>query len=266
MADSITSEIWNEEKCKPYLQKPTASSNKYRRGVLGCVTGNRLYPGAALMTTAAALATGVGMVRFLGPRNISKQVINFRPAVVLASGRVDALLIGSGLKLDFFTRLKVRRLMRLDVPKLLDASAIQYAIDKPKLTIITPHHGELARLMKVSSHLIESNPSHYAVSCAEKFNITVLLKGSETIVATPRRAIQLPPAPSTLATAGTGDVLAGILGALLAINHQSINENNLIEIGATASLIHAKSAMSASTKYLDIETLIKQVPTIIDSM
>lgn len=266
MADPVTLETWNEQKCKPYLEKPIASSNKYRRGVLGCVTGDRKYPGAALITSAAALATGVGMVRFLGPRNIRKQVIQFRPAVVLAQGRVDALLIGSGLQLNAFKRLKINRLLKLDVPKLLDASAITYAKKRPKLTIITPHYGELSKLMNIESTVIESDPAYYATKCAKEFELTVLLKGHVTIAATSSRTIQLPPAPATLATAGTGDVLAGILGALLAINHEKINETNLIEVGATASLIHSNSAMSASTTIIDIETLITEISNVIDSI
>lgn len=276
MADSISHEpiknknlyfeSWNLEKSKIYLAKPSTSDNKYRRGVLGCVTGDRKFPGAALISSAAALATGVGMVRFMGPRKISQELIQFRPAIVLAKGPVDVLLIGSGLRINFFNRLKLKRLNRLEVPKVLDAGAIYLAKIHNGPTVITPHAGELAKLLDVASSEIEANPLHFAKDAAEKYGVTVLLKGYQTLVVNQEHAIQLPPAPTWLATAGTGDVLAGILGALIAINKSQVTESNLIELSATASLLHAKAAIGASDGPIDIETLIHEIPKVLATL
>ena len=262
MADSIT-ESWNLENSKAFLHVPKTSDNKYRRGVLGCVTGDRKYPGAALMTTAAAIATGVGMVRYLGPRALGREVVQFRPAVVLADGKVDALLIGSGIGNNPLARLRVYKAIKRAVPKILDAGALNLVGRCDSRTIITPHAGELSKLIGVSSSEIEREPEQHAQMAARRFRVTVLLKGWQTVLANPERVIKLPPAPTWLATAGTGDVLAGILGALIAINHEYITSLNLIEIGATAAFVHAEAANRASHGPLDIEAMIDEISNVI---
>ncbi|MGI9199298.1 MAG: ADP-dependent NAD(P)H-hydrate dehydratase, partial [Candidatus Nanopelagicaceae bacterium] len=208
-----------------------------------------------------ALATGVGMVRFLGPKAIRKPLIQYRPAVVLANGPVDALLIGCGVKTNIFHKTKLAKLNKLHIPKVLDAGAIYLANSINSPTVITPHLGELAKFLGIKSAEIEENPLHFAQITAEKTGATVLLKGNRTLVVNKKRAIQLPQATTWLATAGTGDVLAGILGALIAIN--KISDENLVEVSATASLIHALAAESASPASIDIEALIKEIPEII---
>jgi hydroxyethylthiazole kinase-like uncharacterized protein yjeF len=263
VADSINIQKWDLNKAKPYISKPTITDNKYRRGVLGCYTGDRKFPGAALISSAAALATGVGMVRFLGPRSIRKTLIQYRPAVVLANGPVDALLIGSGVRSNLLNKYKLAKLNKFHIPKVLDAGAIYLANSINSPTVITPHSGELAKFLGVKSAEIEENPLHYAQIAAEKTGATVLLKGNRTVVVNKKRAIELPPAPTWLATAGTGDVLAGILGALIAINKNQISDENLVEVSATASLIHALAAESASPASIDIEALIQEIPEII---
>ena len=106
---------------------------------------------------------------------------------------------------------------------------------------------------------IEGDPMRYATEAASKFKVTVLLKGNETIVANQFRVIKLPAATSWLATAGTGDVLAGILGALLALNHEKVTKDNLIELGATASYIHAQAAAKSSKGPINLEKMIDQI-------
>jgi NAD(P)H-hydrate repair Nnr-like enzyme with NAD(P)H-hydrate dehydratase domain len=91
----------------------------------------------------------------------------------------------------------------------------------------------------------------------------VLLKGNKTVVANENRVIQLPEATSWLATAGTGDVLAGILGALLALNHKVITKENLIELGATASFLHAQSAAQSSNGPINTEKMIDQISKVV---
>ena len=261
-------ETWNASKCAPYLSKPKPSDHKYRRGVLGCVTGSKQYPGAALLTTSAALSVGIGMVRYFGPDSVKKAVLQNRPEVVLQTGSVDAYLLGSGIpaRKSLLRKITMEMANRADVPKVLDAGALYLTGTSKSPTIITPHAGELAELIKVPANEIDADPIKYSSEAARRFKVTVLLKGNKTVVANERRVIQLPAAPSWLATAGTGDVLAGILGALLALNHQLANHENLIEIGATASFIHAKAAEESSEGPLNLVTVIDCISKVVSKL
>ena len=255
-------ENWSAAKCAKYLRKPSASDHKYRRGVLGCITGSKQYPGAALLTTASALGMGIGMVRYFGPEKVKRAVIQNRAEVVIQNGKIDAYLLGSGIpaKRSLLRRLALQRANRANLPKVLDAGALYLAGQSNSPNIITPHFGELAELLNIKAADIELDPINYAIQAAQKFNCTVLLKGNRTIVTNGQRTIQLPSAPSWLATAGTGDVLAGILGALLALNKDQVTKENLIEIGATASYIHAEAAKLASNGPLSPSKLIDYIP------
>ena len=254
-------ESWSAAKCSAYLPKPKKSDHKYRRGVLGCITGSKQYPGAALLTTSAALAVGIGMVRYFGPEEIKKAVVQNRPEVVIQTGNVNAYLMGSGIpaKKSLLRKMAMEMANRADLPKVLDAGALYLTGASKSPTIITPHAGELADLLKVESVKIEADPIYYALDAARRFKVTVLLKGSKTVVANENRVIQLPAATSWLATAGTGDVLAGILGALIALNHEVANKENLIELGATASYIHAQSAAHSSKGPIDAGKMIDYI-------
>jgi NAD(P)H-hydrate repair Nnr-like enzyme with NAD(P)H-hydrate dehydratase domain len=175
-------------------------------------------------------------------------------------GPVTAWLAGSGIHhkkySDVTTWLRHRwfaLLSRQNVPTILDAGALHLAgtLDQP--TVITPHAGELSRLMAlhgviVSSEAIEANPAYWAQNASEKLAVTVLLKGSRTFVAQDQYLIELPVATPWLATAGSGDVLAGILGALLATNYIEIlnDRNRLADVAATAAFIHNRAALAAS--------------------
>lgn len=257
----MKAETWSAEQCSAYVSKPKKSDHKYRRGVLGCVTGSKQYPGAALLTTSAALSVGIGMVRYFGPDLVKKAVIQNRPEVVIQTGNVNAYLLGSGIpaKKSLLRKITMEMANRADLPKVLDAGALYLAGTSKSPTIITPHAGELAQLLNISAKTIEEDPIRYAVEAAHKFKVTVLLKGSESIVANQFRVIKLPTATSWLATAGTGDVLAGILGALLALNHEKVTKDNLIEIGATASFIHAQAASKSSKGPINLEKMIDQI-------
>ena len=233
--------IWTEQDCAKYLPRPKETDHKYKRGVLCAITGSSKYPGAALLSTESALNIGIGMVRYIGPRQVKKLVIQNRPEIVLARGKFDALLMGCGIS-GGFQRARMRRMISSKVPKILDAGALDLVSRSGSLTIITPHSGELSKLLNCSTRQIEDDPEGYAAKAAAQFKVTVLLKGHETVISNSKELIRLPAASSYLATAGTGDVLAGIIGGLLALNRSSITELNLIEIAATAAFIHGKIA------------------------
>ena len=261
-------ESWSAAKCATYLPKPKKSDHKYRRGVLGCVTGSKQYPGAALLSTSAALAVGIGMVRYFGPDVVKKAVIQNRPEVVIQSGKVDAYLLGSGIPVrkSLLRKITMEMANRADLPKVLDAGALYLTGTSKSPTIITPHAGELSELLKMPAKDIESDPVYYAQDAARRFKVTVLLKGNKTVVANEKRAIQLPAATSWLATAGTGDVLAGILGALIALNHEKVNHETLIELGATASYIHAQSAAHSSKGPIEAGKMIDHVTKVVTQL
>ena len=258
-------EIWKASNCSRYLPKPQSNDHKYRRGVLGCVTGSKQFPGAALLTTTAALSVGIGMVRYFGPDQVKKAVIQNRPEVVIQTGSVDAYLLGSGIpaKKSLLRKFTMEMANRADLPKVLDAGALYLTGTSKSPTIITPHAGELAQLLNVKSADIDVDPLKFAQEAANRFKVTVLLKGHETLVVNSTRAIKLPAASSWLATAGTGDVLAGILGALLALNKGQVTHEKLIELGATASFIHAKAATLDSDGPISASGMVRNIPAVI---
>lgn len=239
---------------------PSDIDHKYSRGVLGVITGSAQYPGAAVLSTSAALATGIGMVRFHSSSGLAHLVLHDAPETVVQPGPVTAWLAGSGIHhkkySDFTTWLRHRWFTLLKaqtVPTVLDAGALSYAGKLNQPTLITPHAGELSRLLashsvSVSSEAIEADPLTWAKKTSQLLNVTVLLKGSKTVVAYGDRVIALPKSTSWLATAGSGDVLAGIIGALVATNYIEIlnSPERLAEVAATGAYIHNQAALLAS--------------------
>ena len=251
---------WTSKDAKKCITVPSDLDNKYSRGVLGVITGSAQYPGASVLTTSAAAATGIGMIRFYPSSGLDHLVLHSTPSVVVFPGNVSAWIVGSGIDArkysSWSTWLRYRHFKSLKiqgVPTVLDAGALKLAGKFEQPTVITPHSGELARLLNsrrvsVTSEAIEGNPKKWVVTAAKTLGVTVLLKGSKTYVANDSILIELPVATPWLATAGTGDVLAGILGALVATNFIEVlnDSNRLAAVAATAALIHANAAKSAS--------------------
>lgn len=237
---------------------PGPADDKYRRGVLGVQTGSSAYPGAAVLGVEAAVRTGVGMVRYLGDSAPTSLVLQRRPEVVTAPGRVQAWLLGSGMNTEERSGEVARRLdaaIAEQVPRVLDAGALDLAAHADRATIITPHAGELSSLWgdageSVERSAIEADPTSWARRSAEHFGVTVLVKGVRTIVASPGGACMSVTASSSwAATAGSGDVLGGILGALLATNAEHIDSydgDGLASIAAAAAFLHQAAAARAS--------------------
>lgn len=256
----MSKQVWRARDVKKCIIVPSELDNKYSRGVLGVVTGSAKFPGAAVLTTASASATGIGMIRFHSNSGLAHLVLHSNPEVVVQPGAVTAWLAGSGIDSkrysDITTWLRHRwfsLLSKQSFPTILDAGALHLAgkLDQP--TLITPHAGELARLLTergitVTSEAIEGNPTKWAVTASEKLGVVVLLKGSHTVVADGDSVIELPVSTPWLATAGSGDVLAGIVGALVATNYIEIlnDRKRLSEVAASAAFIHNSAALLAS--------------------
>lgn len=262
---------WTAEHAAGVLRMPTASDDKYSRGVLGVRTGSERYPGAAVLGVEAAHRTGLGMVRYLGPERPTALVLARRPETVTADGRVQAWLIGSGTDASERRAAETRALRDLlagEVPVVVDAGAIDLVADAPGCApwrapvVVTPHDRELARLRDAAGlaavDLTEPGVDRTAaaVDTARALGVTVLLKGARTVVATPAGVARTVTSPTPwLATAGTGDVLGGILGALVAgaagaaeagEEASVLDVEALGALAATAALVHGRAAAAAS--------------------
>jgi hydroxyethylthiazole kinase-like uncharacterized protein yjeF len=214
-------------------------SDKYRRGVVGIVAGSATYTGAALLATGGALRAGAGMVRFASVAHAAELVRARWPEAVvtvlpdsadvdvLAAGRVQAWVIGPGIGTDAFAEKLVSQVLSTNLPVVVDADALTIVARNPDLvatrtapTVVTPHAGELARLLGLEQTAradVEARRLEHARTAARLLQATVLLKGSTTVICRTDGVTRINSTGTAwLATAGSGDVLSGIAGALLA--------------------------------------------------
>ncbi len=195
------------------LPRPTPEAQKYTRGVVGVRAGSEQYPGAALLSVGGAACGLAGMVRYVGDEAVAATVRSHHPEVV-GGGRVQAWVVGSGGGASAGEEL--RAALADGVPVVVDADALQH-VEPGRAAVLTPHAGELAALLGEDREDVESRPLHFAREAATKYDATVLLKGRRTVVARPDGAARVNTTGTAwLATAGAGDVLGGLVGALLA--------------------------------------------------
>jgi len=223
---------------------PGARDDKYTQGVTGVLAGSSTYPGAAVLCTGAAVATHSGMVRYAGSAH--HEVLARWPEVIAsptpaAAGRVQSWVVGPGLGTDEDGAAALWFALETDLPVLVDADGLTMLAAHPDLvadrtapTVLTPHAGEFARLAG-------SPPGDDRVGAtrrlADALGATVLLKGNVTVIADPGGPVYLNPAgQSWAATAGSGDVLSGMIGALLASGLPAG------EAAAAAAFVHARAA------------------------
>jgi hydroxyethylthiazole kinase-like uncharacterized protein yjeF len=224
--------------------KPGPTDDKYTQGVTGILAGSATYPGAAVLCTGAAVAATSGMVRYAG--SAGPQVLSQWPEVIAApnpqsSGRVQAWAVGPGLGTDETGAAALTFALATDLPVIVDADGLTILAAHPDLvagraapTVLTPHAGEFARLAGAPPG---DDRVAAARKLADRLGATVLLKGNVTIVAEPGGPVYLNPAgQSWAATAGSGDVLSGIIGALLAAGLPAG------EAAAAAAFVHARAA------------------------
>ncbi|WP_242088201.1 ADP/ATP-dependent (S)-NAD(P)H-hydrate dehydratase [Curtobacterium sp. DN_7.5] len=261
-----------------WLTVPHGESTKYRRGVLGVATGSDRYPGAAVLGVDAAVHTGVGMVRYVGPTRATDHVLTRRPESVSGVGRVQAWLVGSGISapslddLDDATADAFRHASDDGVPVVVDAGAIPL-VDLGPLAVLTPHAGEAASLLGESRDEVEADPAAAALRAARQTGSVVLLKGERTHVVTPDGGVALVASSATpwLATAGAGDALGGVLGALVAGRQgaveaagSALTPSDLAHLAATAAVVHGLAARRASRGGpFPITALVEQLPGVV---
>lgn len=196
---------------------PDETSEKYSRGVVALDVGSPQYPGAALLGCLGAVHAGAGMVRYTGAV-AAPLILGALPSIVVGEGRAQAMVLGSGWgeTAEGASRLEAALSRRL--PVLVDADALR-CLPAGRLDgwLLTPHAGELARLLGCTRGPVESEPITCARELARRTGATVLLKGATQYVAEPSGRVTIAvPGPAWTAQAGSGDVLAGICGALLA--------------------------------------------------
>ena len=279
------------------MPRPSEESDKYRRGVVGIVAGSERFTGAAALAVGGAIRGGAGMVRLVSAAPAVAVVRMLWPEAVItvtgqdipagddvrAAGRVQAWVVGPGMGTDDEARERLTAVLASDVPVLVNADGLTLlAAHKGLLareapTLLTPHAGELGRLLGVAPADVEGRRLEHATKAAASLGATVLLKGSTTVIATPDgrsaaseggasaggasaggasagsggshgAAGRDAPAPlrvnptgtSWLATAGTGDVLSGLAGSLLA---QRLEAG---EAAAAAAYLHGLAARLAA--------------------
>lgn len=227
---------------------PGPADDKYTQGVVGVAAGSAAYPGAAVLATGAAVLATSGMVRYAG----TAPVTGVWPEVVAAdsveaAGRTQAWTVGPGLGTDAAARATLEAVLDREVPTIVDADAItllaQHADLRERLAgrpiVLTPHAGEFARIAGAVG------PDRVAAArrAAAELGVTVLLKGSATVVADPGgRVLVHPSSDAWAATAGSGDVLSGLIGALLAAGLEPW------WTAGCAAFVHARAATIAARR------------------
>jgi hydroxyethylthiazole kinase-like uncharacterized protein yjeF len=217
------------------LPRPGAESDKYRRGVAGLLAGSDRFAGAAVLASGGAIHGGAGMVRVVTGTVPAVAVRQAWPEAVVtvledgedptAAGRVQAWVAGPGMGTTDAAGDRLAAVLGTGVPVLIDADGLTLLTRmrgrlaaRMAPTLITPHAGELGRLLGAEPASIEAARLEHARRAATELGVTVLLKGSTTVIASPGKPAVFvnPTGTPWLATAGSGDVLSGLAGALLA--------------------------------------------------
>jgi len=238
--------ILTPQSLKEYpLPDIAAGGDKEDRGHILVVAGCREIPGAAMLAATAALRAGAGKLTIATAASVAAAIAIAVPesrTIALAEskdgaiaalsndgvealsslrGKVDAILVGPGMQNEAACCAIARCMSALfpDVPLILDAYAMSCVRERSLggVPIVTPHAGEMAHLTGMTKETVLTDPVTAALMAASRWNAIVILKGAKTVIATPNGECWLHAAENSgLATSGSGDVLAGILGGLAA--------------------------------------------------
>jgi hydroxyethylthiazole kinase-like uncharacterized protein yjeF len=220
------------------LPRPGRAAHKYSRGVVGVRAGSEQYSGAGVLCVAGALCGTAGLVRYLGAAEPFVRA-EF-PEVVPGDGQVQAWVVGSGGGDGSADQVAVT--LAAGTPAVIDADGLRHLPGRlPPDVLLTPHAGELARLLDVDRSDVEARPLHHARVAAQRWRCVVLLKGAHTLVAAADGRVRVnTTGPPWLATAGAGDVLAGLCGSLLASGLSAY------DAGSVGAWLHGAGAAWAS--------------------
>lgn len=229
------------------LPWPGRAAHKYTRGVVGVRAGSAQYTGAGVLATGAAVRCGLaGMVRYDGAS--ADLIRSGFPEVVIGGGRVQAWVVGSGLGDEAAAILP--DVLKQSLPTVVDADALAFLPERcVGPVVLTPHAGELAAMLDIERADVEARMLEHVRAAAQRWNAVVLLKGARSLVAAPDGRVRV---NSTgvpwLATAGAGDVLSGLIGALLAAGLSAYDAASVGAYvhGAAATLASAGGPIRAS--------------------
>ena len=250
-------EALQEHDVAALLPRPALDAHKYTRGVVGVRAGSAEYRGAGVLSVSGAACGLAGMVRFVpaGSFEEAAPVIALvqatHPEAVVGDGRVQAWVVGSGGGASSADQL--RAALADDVPLVVDADALA-VLDEcggvaGRPAVLTPHAGELARMTGVAREEVEADQLGAARRAATRFGCVVMLKSRHTLVAHPDGRVRVTTVgPPWLATAGAGDVLAGLVGALLAAGlsaYDAASVGSWVH-GAAAGLVRPDGPVNAA--------------------
>ena len=272
--------LFDPQSAREFLFAPSADEDKYRRGVVGVVAGSDTYPGAGLLATLAASNTGVGMVRLNSTRRVEDLVLHYAPGVVTVGGRIQSGVIGPGCTNERYEDCRELAQFCVDskLPLVIDAGALDlvkglrdYADAHSRSlsrTILTPHHGEAARLLTQlgstrSRADIDADPATSAKELASLTGAIILLKSSTTLCSYLRHEqgnrrqeiLSIPQETPWAGVAGSGDVLAGTVAGIAAgfqaraerrQGNPSISEAECTTLASLGAWVHAQAALRAS--------------------
>jgi ADP-dependent NAD(P)H-hydrate dehydratase / NAD(P)H-hydrate epimerase len=232
------------------------SDNKYSRGIVAVAAGSERFPGAAVLTVGGARRGNAGYVKFLSQeKRLQDLVISCFPDVVpienLDGERIDALVVGPGMG-------SVKKIPER-IPLLLDGESIALAtvkgfLDDHPITVITPHEGELRHCgVEVGRHLDGDTRKQIAQKIARDLGVIIVLKGHATVVAEPEGETFIDEIGGPeLATAGSGDLLAGLIGSFL-VSARDIG--TAMDQVCRAVTLHSKAGRIAKEKYTSVTAL-----------
>ena len=278
MAEQIP--LFDPQSAREFLLAPSADEDKYRRGVVGVVAGSDTYPGAGLLTTFAASNTGVGMVRLNSTRRVEDLVLHYAPGVVTVGGRIQSGVIGPGCTNERYEDCRELAQFCIDskLPLVIDAGAldlvrslVDYADAHSRClsrAILTPHHGEAARLLTQFGHQlsradVDADPATSAKELASLTGAIILLKSATTLCSylhhdqgnRTQEIISIPQETPWAGVAGSGDVLAGTVAGIAAgfqaraerrQGNPSISEAECASLASLGAWVHAQAAFLAS--------------------
>jgi hydroxyethylthiazole kinase-like uncharacterized protein yjeF len=234
-----TVEALQEADVRRLLPRPGPEDHKYSRGVVGIRAGSQRFTGAGVLATGAAVRCGLaGMVRYAGA---SERMVRMHyPEVVVGPGRVQSWVVGSGLGDEIGTMMSV--VLDQELPTVIDADALTRLPERLHgPAVLTPHAGELAGMLDVPRRQVETKMLASARAAADRWDAVVLLKGARSVIAAPDGRVRVnPTGVPWLATAGAGDVLAGLIGALLAAG---LSPFDAASVGA---FVHGAASVLAS--------------------
>ena len=244
-----TAEALQADDVARLLPRPAPDAHKYTRGVVGVRSGSEQYRGAGVLSVAGAACGLAGMVRYVPAAagspdgapgtGVADLVQAAHPEVVVGEGRVQAWVVGSGG--GSAAGRQLQEALADGVPVVVDADALgslEDALEVP--AVLTPHAGELARMLQVERGEVETDQLRHARRAADRYDAVVLLKGRHSLVVDPDGRVRVNTVgPPWLATAGAGDVLAGLVGALLAAGLDPF------DAASTGSFVHGAAAAYA---------------------